>query len=134
VAEALCRSGLRIVLTGVAAEADLTREVADWLSEPLLDLTGKTNLGSAAALLEGSRLLVSNDTGLSHLAVAVGTPGVIVSTGDNPARWAPGDASRYRVLCDARGVRPEDVLAEAGRLLARMAQQRRGPGNASRGV
>ncbi len=121
VAAALARSGLRVVLTGVAREAALTRAVGRRLAEPPLDLAGWTDLGTAAALLEGARLLVCNDTGVSHLAAALGTPSVVVSTGDNPARWAPADATRHRVLCDAAGVRPEEVLVEAGRLLGRAA-------------
>ncbi len=90
----------RIVLTGSAAEAELTRAVAAAMRHPALDLAGRTELGPLAALIDGARLLVSNDTGVAHLAVARKVPSVIVSTGDNPARWAPIDASRHRVLCD----------------------------------
>jgi ADP-heptose:LPS heptosyltransferase len=118
VADALGRRGYRTVLTGVASEAPLARSVAARLSRPPFDLTGKTDPGTLAALLEGARLLVCNDTGVAHLSAAVKTPAVILSTGDNPARWAPADDRRYRVLCDPRGVRPAEVLAEAWSLLS----------------
>src|SRR5262249_13938727 len=60
VADALARRGLRVVLTGTAAEAGLTQAVARSLRAPCLDLAGRTSLGAAAALLSRTRLLVSN--------------------------------------------------------------------------
>ena len=81
-----------------------------------------------AALIDGARLMVSNDTGVAHLAVARKVSSVIVSTGDNPARWAPIDTSRHRVLCDdARGVGVAAVLAQADALLALEDQDHPGP-------
>ena len=117
VADALAGRGLPVVLTGSAAEADLTRAVAANMTHPALDLAGRTDLPSLAALIDGARLMVSNDTGVAHLAVARKVPSVIVSTGDNPARWAPIDAYRHRVLCDDRGVPAEAVRAAAEALL-----------------
>ncbi len=119
VADALAARGLRVALTGTAAEAGLTREVARAMQAPSLDLAGRTDLGALAALIDGARLLVSNDTGVSHVAAALKVPSVIVSTGDNPARWAPIDADLHRVLCDPAGVSPDAVLARAGELLDR---------------
>jgi ADP-heptose:LPS heptosyltransferase len=63
-------------------------------------------------------LLVCNDTGISHLAAATHTPSVVISTGDNPARWSPTDRTRHRVLCRATGVRAGEVIAAAWELLA----------------
>jgi ornithine decarboxylase len=113
VARKLAGQGLRVVLTGTAAETDLTRAVAAELGDGCLDLAGRTDLGALAALLAGCRLLVCNDTGVSHLADALRAPSVVVSTGDNPARWAPVDGRLHRVLCHPAGVRTEEVIAEA---------------------
>jgi ADP-heptose:LPS heptosyltransferase len=110
---------LGIVLTGTAGEAGLTRAVAVASRASCLDLAGRTDLGTLAALLEGARLLVCNDTGVSHLAAALGVPSVVISTGDNPERWAPIDRTRHRVLCKPEGVRPDEVIAEAELLLRR---------------
>jgi ADP-heptose:LPS heptosyltransferase len=112
VAEALVARGLCVVLTGTAAESELTRAVARESEVPLLDLAGRTGLGALAALLQGACLLVSNDTGVSHVAAALRVPSVIISTGDNPGRWAPIDVRRHRVLCSDAGVSPAEVIAQ----------------------
>lgn len=121
VADALARRGLRVVLTGSDAEAGLTRDVARSMAGAAVDLAGRTNLGVIAALVSRARLLVCNDTGVSHIAAAVGTPSVVISTGDNPARWAPLDTARHHVLCDVNGVPAADATTHALELLNRPA-------------
>lgn len=117
IADALAARGLRVVLTGTAGECELTRRVRQAMRHPAVDLAGRTDLGAVAALLEGARLLVCNDTGVSHLAAALRTPSVVISTGDNPQRWAPPDRRRHRVLNRDAGVEPWDVLRHADELL-----------------
>jgi ADP-heptose:LPS heptosyltransferase len=125
VGRALADRGLQVVLTGTAAEAELVRGVAHHLARPYVDLSGQTGLGALGVLLSRARLLVCNDTGVSHVAAALQVPSVVISTGDNPARWAPIDPSLHRVLCDDAGVEPADVIAEAEGLIA--AHPRRSP-------
>jgi ADP-heptose:LPS heptosyltransferase len=117
VARAFADRGLRVVLTGTSPEAGLTEQVAREANVACVDLAGRTDLGVLAALLSEARLLVCNDTGVSHLAAALRTPSVVLSTGDNPARWAPADGSRHRVLCADRGVQSAEVLGQAEELL-----------------
>jgi ADP-heptose:LPS heptosyltransferase len=116
VGRALARRGFGVVLTGNPAEAPLADRVARAVGRPALNLAGKTGLG-AGALLQGARLLVCNDTGVSHLADALAVPSVILSTGDNPARWAPEDRRRHRVLLQEEAPDPDEVLAHADDLL-----------------
>jgi ADP-heptose:LPS heptosyltransferase len=117
VARALAARGLRVVLTGSASERPLTAAVAAESGGRCLDLAGQTDLGSLGALLSEARLIVCNDTGVAHLAVAVGLPGVIVSTGRNPERWAPTDRERYPVLCRDTGVSEGEVLERVDDLI-----------------
>jgi len=125
VADALAARGLQVVLTGTAGERGLTAGVAAGMAAPALDLAGKTDLGVGAAVIASARLLVCNDTGVSHIAAAVGTPSVVISTDDNPARWAPPDTARHRVLSRPGGW-PEvpEVLAPALDLLDSFAPTR----------
>jgi heptosyltransferase III len=64
-------------------------------------------LGTLAGLARLARAFVGNDSGVSHLAAAVGTPGVALFGPTDPARWAP----RGRVTMIRRA--PLDALEPA---------------------
>jgi ADP-heptose:LPS heptosyltransferase len=117
VADALAARGLRVVLTGTAGEAGLARQVGWGMKAAYLDLAGRTDLGTLGALLRGARLLVCNDTGVSHVAAALRVPSAVISTGDNPERWAPADRQRHRVLCRDASVSTDEVIRQAEDLL-----------------
>jgi ADP-heptose:LPS heptosyltransferase len=116
-ADALAARGLDIVLTGSEGELELTAAIARSMRATAVDLAGKTPLGTFAALLEGARLLVCNDTGVSHVADGLKVPSVVISTGDNPERWAPADGRLHRVLCRDEGATVDEVIAHADELL-----------------
>ncbi len=117
VADTLAAYGLQVVLTGSVAEVELTQTVAQAMQSPALNLTGRTNLGALAALLSGARLLICNDTGVSHLAAALHTPSVVIFTGSDPARWAPLNRDRHRVVCGDRSMMAAAAIAQAQALL-----------------
>lgn len=106
VGQALVGAGLRVVLTGSAHEAPLTRAVAAAMGAPAFDAAGLTTLGTLGALVRGARVVVCNDTGVSHVAAALGTPSVVVASGSEVARWAPAAARRHPVLWAALPCRP----------------------------
>lgn len=106
VAQTLQRDGCEIVLTGSAAEADTLAAFRAQAPKDLVDLAERTDLGALAALIDSADLLVCNDTGVSHIAAARGTPSVVVSCGGDAARWAPSDAQRHRVLAADVPCRP----------------------------
>jgi ADP-heptose:LPS heptosyltransferase len=110
VADGICQLGLRVALTGSPAEKTLTQEVARRMEYPAVDLAGVTDLGSLAALIEVSRVVVCNDTGISHVADALKKSSVILFTGSDPERWAPLDQSLHRIIRGAGGVDPREVL------------------------
>ncbi len=98
VADALFDLGFPIVLTGDSREKELTQRVAGAMKNRAYDLAGRTTLGALAVLLSHARLLVCNDTGVSHLASALRVPSVVIFTNSDPARWAPLDRSIHRVV------------------------------------
>ena len=106
VAQALWRDGLQIVITGTASELPLAAELSTLLDFPHTNLAGRTTLGALAALLSEARLVLTNDTGVSHLAAAVQAPSVVVVLGSDPQRWAPADARRHRLVMHPVDCRP----------------------------
>lgn len=129
VGDALARRGIAVVVTGSAAEAPITARVAAAMDEPALDLTGRLPLGPLAALFQQARLVVTNDTGTSHLSVAVEVPSVVVYGGPDPSdprRWAPLDAECHPAVVPAGPGWPEaaEVLDAVDKLLSRAGEAR----------
>jgi ADP-heptose:LPS heptosyltransferase len=50
--------------------------------------------------------VICNDTGISHVAAAVGTRSVVVSCGAEVARWAPPRSDLHEVLWGDVACRP----------------------------
>ena len=59
----------------------------------IINLVGKTNIRQAAALIARSNLFIGNDSGLMHIAAAVSTPVIEISSfpknGDNTHATSP---------------------------------------------
>lgn len=79
--------GLQVVITGSREEKQLADEVMRHMQYPAINTAGATTLGAVGALLKDAALLVSNCTGVSHLASALQTKSVIISMDGEPGRW-----------------------------------------------
>ena len=79
----------KVILVGSADETNVAAEVQMLSKKPLVDLTGKTGLAEAAAILSVVDLLVSNDMGLAHVAPAVGTKTAVIFGPTNPVTTRP---------------------------------------------
>ncbi|UGT60946.1 glycosyltransferase family 9 protein [Nocardia asteroides] len=88
VVRALSAHGLRVVVTGSAAERALAEEVGADLP-PDAVRAGRDDLAGLAALVAGAALVVTNDTGVGHLATAYGTRSVLIFGPNPPAWWGP---------------------------------------------
>ncbi len=106
VADALARSGTRVLLTGTAGEAHVVAQVRSCMTQPACDLVGRTTLGGLAGLVERAALVVCNDTGLSHIAAALRTPSVVIASGSDTRRWSPANRLLHRVLATYPECRP----------------------------
>ena len=80
--------GFQVALLGSKNDANVTAEIAA-LAPGVVDLAGKTRLEDAIDLISAARLAVSNDSGLMHVAAAVGTPIVAVYGSTSPQNTPP---------------------------------------------
>ncbi len=82
--------GARIAVLAAAHErAQAAPLVAALPPGRCLDLTGRTDLLTAAAALRRCALFVGNDTGIMHIAAAMGTPTLGLFGPSLPAQYAP---------------------------------------------
>lgn len=81
--------GARLVLLGGPEDRAAAAAVAHRLAGACLDLTGRTTLRQALALLSQVQLLVANDSGLMHAAAALGTPVVAIFGSTDPHATSP---------------------------------------------
>jgi len=82
-----------ILVVAHSANRDLTRKLLSLIRVSAVDLTGAFDLVQLAGLFKRCRLLISNDSGPVHLAVAVSTPVIAIfgrnQAGLSPERWRP---------------------------------------------
>ncbi len=99
----LCRRvealGLRVLITGSAAEVELCRTIATSAGLPQTAmLAGTTVLNDLASIVAGARAIVCGDTGIAHLATAVRTPSVVLFGPTSPREWGPPPSDLHRIL------------------------------------
>lgn len=80
---------LKIILLGTDKDFSFGEKVVAAGSGNVINLCGKTRLMEAAAILAEAQLFVGNDSGLAHLAGAVGCNLVVLSGADDPAETSP---------------------------------------------
>jgi heptosyltransferase-2 len=106
----------------------------------VLNLTGKTTISQLASLIKHSNLLISNDSGPVHIAVALGTPVISIfgrsQPGLSPKRWGHSNANSvflHKVVgCEVclahdcekgfaciKAIEPKEVLLCADKFLAK---------------
>jgi heptosyltransferase-3 len=87
--------------------------------EPLDDAVRFENLYELACWLASARVYIGNDSGITHLAAAVGTPVVAVFGPTDPVVWTPR-GERVRVVSGASltEIAVDDVLAAACQIRA----------------
>jgi ADP-heptose:LPS heptosyltransferase len=98
IADKIAAKGYKIVLTGTLEERPMTNAVIDNMNSPAVNLGGKTDLGTLAELVKNARMILSNDTGVSHIAVAVKTPSVVIFLASDPVRWAPMNRRLHHII------------------------------------
>ena len=86
----------KVIITGTETEKPLASEVQALMKYPAINLAGKTTLGTMAVLISKAAMLISNCTGVSHMAAAFKTPSIVISMDGEPDRWAPLNTSIHK--------------------------------------
>jgi heptosyltransferase II len=105
-AELANKLGQPVLLLGSAKEAALCADIAAHAPN-CINLAGKTTLTQAIALLSCAQAVVSNDSGLMHVAAALGTPQVAIFGSSSPLHTPPlNDTARVLWLKQDPGYLP----------------------------
>lgn len=105
-ADRLVLRGWQVAITGTADEAHLAASMRRAMRTGAADLSGATGLGELGAAIDDCRLLVCNDTGVSHVAAGLGARSVVVASGGEIRRWRPLDRSLHPMLAVDLPCRP----------------------------
>jgi heptosyltransferase-1 len=128
------RLGLTAVMLGGRADRDAAGRIRSLAGRGLIDLTGRTSLLQAAAVIDHCALLVAVDTGLGHMGIAFGRPSLLLFGSTRPyldttradARVLyhpmPCSPCRRRPTCNGdytcmKSIEPEEVLTAACEIL-----------------
>ena len=113
IAQQLISTGKKVVLTGSKEEEHLLRDLQHKIDKPVVNIVerhGHLSAGELAALLKNALLMVSNDTGVSHIASALGVRSVILFSPHSAfSRWRPLNANRHVAVSFEKGRDPEAV-------------------------
>lgn len=143
VARRMGEAGLAVWVLGGPGEKDQARAIAA-AGAHVRDLTG-TDLRNAVLALAAATVAISNDSGLLHVAAALGTPSIGIFGPTSPWHWAPLNPLAavieatsdvpcrpcHKPVCRLqhhrcmRDIPPEQVLAAAHRALAEAASPTR---------
>ena len=84
----LRQKGYNVVILGSFCDAQDAKAIKKYVHDSI-DLTGKTSLRDVAGILKQCRLLITADSGIMHLAYAIGTPTVSLFGSGIEKKWAP---------------------------------------------
>lgn len=110
IATLLDAKGYKILVSGVDSEQALFDNLQGLLSFRLEKTVGKIGLGPLALFLRNSAGLISNCTGVSHIAAATQTRSVIFSKDGEPARWSPLNTRLHKTFDCQKNDQLEEVI------------------------
>jgi ADP-heptose:LPS heptosyltransferase len=96
--EHFCGSrGFAVVTLGSSRDREIIQSNVAGRNFRVVDLAGKTTIRQAAAVIARCALAVGAETGLAHIAAAVGTPHVVLLGGGHFGRFMPSAATTTAV-------------------------------------
>jgi predicted lipopolysaccharide heptosyltransferase III len=104
VVEFLAERGITSVAIAAPNEQALLEQLRSETSVNVV--TFALSLPEVTALAARSRLFVGNDSGIAHIAAAVGTPSVVVFGSSNIAHWRPWNSGPAEVVFEEMPCQP----------------------------
>lgn len=87
----------QVWIFGSQKDAKVAKEIQDATDNQCADLTGKTSLGEAVDLLSFSSAVITNDSGLMHVAAALQKP-IVAIYGSSSPKFTPPLSERVKIL------------------------------------
>jgi heptosyltransferase II len=96
-AQLIAKQGNNVWLFGGKEDAQIAAEIQQACNHVCTDLTGQTNLGEAIDLLSLAKAVVSNDSGLMHIAAALNLP-LVALYGSSSPNFTPPLSYQAKIL------------------------------------
>jgi heptosyltransferase-2 len=97
IAQRLWQRGYAVWLIGSAKDKPVADEIDRLAEGQCINLCGSTDLGDALALLASAQLVISNDSGLMHLAAALDRP-MLALFGSSSPQFTPPQSAQAQVV------------------------------------
>jgi ADP-heptose:LPS heptosyltransferase len=110
--------GFPVVITGTKDELPIVENVAGLMKDKPIIAAGKTSLGAVGVLIKNAFALISNCTGVSHIAAALKTRSIVISLDGEPDRWAPFNKQIHRTIDWTKTPDYNLALKEANELIS----------------
>ena len=90
-ADYVISQGYQVVICGSPAEREMTlaKVIREKMTQPSINLVGKTSLKQLTAILKEATVVVAPDSGPAHIATTQGTPVIGLYGHSNPLRTGP---------------------------------------------
>jgi heptosyltransferase-2 len=94
------RWGAKVLIMGTKSEADICEALCAAMTHQPVNLCGRTSLGEAMGLITHLGFFVTNDSGLMHIAAALGVPTVAIFGSTDHVATGPRSAKAMIVTHD----------------------------------
>jgi predicted lipopolysaccharide heptosyltransferase III len=81
--------GCQVLIGGSQQDGELAQQIRQMAKSSPIIMAGSTTIKQFAAIAKKSAIFVGNDSGVMHIASAVGTPVVALFGPSNPCEWGP---------------------------------------------
>jgi lipopolysaccharide heptosyltransferase II len=92
------RFGVKVVIAGAKKDINLAADIKKRMNNPAVIACGTTTLKELGALLGRAALVIANDTGPMHMAVAVGAKTIALFGPTSPKLTGPYGKGEYEVI------------------------------------